>query len=751
MKMRKRRGIGTVLASAVMVFLMVLTISQLYINGINQLDNYNSVAQQVFNTNAAKQSERLSIVSAQLTTTTPPNMIVSLTIQNTGGVSSHLVSVWINNVDQSTSPHKMIPISVFVGAGLSTILSNLDTGVPYNALNKLVVKAFTELGNSVSIELLPPGLAGTSPGLLATVSVTLVPPNPITTNDIVIVLTVTNNNNLGVAFTGLVPSIYTCQGIPPSSPTPTGPNSCIGSTNTCSSVSSPVTCTAVSGPTPPSVPFLPYGTTAVIQWIYLVTTIAADTPIWIQASYTPVTTANLDASQVALGTAVIRAPGGATQSSGGSLASVLGNIVNYFTTFQYSQDGVNWQSAFQVDTSKSKLWFRVNVTNLSSQTIAFNSTTEIVLNLLRGNGATTDFYVTAACPVASTTGAVSSASSTGLTASASPGWATNQWLNYLVQIYSGNKVGSFGVITGNGADTLTISSAWSNGNPDSSSSFVIGPAVSTTGSASGGSSTTLTVSGSPWTTNQWAGYFVMIYSNPGKGTQGTIISNTANSLTVSSPGWSGGNPGSGSGFVIVPSPRQPFFAKKTACPTNNIFPYASGYNSGTKLDTRPDLRSMVGPGQTVTLYFSASSPGTFTQIATPSAGLYQGIFTIVATTYQGLYVALGNTPLNRYPSSGNLVLIPAEINPPYSGNCAVIGMPAGNCYPVVVQTGWSTAVSLAAGSNLNGFALTFATPSPTCSQPPSSACSYTQTFTWGVMNPSVPYAQSSPFFTVNIA
>lgn len=53
------------------------------------------------------------------------------------------------------------------------------------------------------------------------------------------------------------------------------------------------------------------------------------------------------------------------------------------------------------------------------------------------------------------------------------------------------------------------------------------------GTASGGSLTTMTVGGSPWTTNQWAGWDVMLKSGPSSPQTRTVVSNTSNTLTVS--------------------------------------------------------------------------------------------------------------------------------------------------------------------------------------------------------------------------
>jgi hypothetical protein len=49
-----------------------------------------------------------------------------------------------------------------------------------------------------------------------------------------------------------------------------------------------------------------------------------------------------------------------------------------------------------------------------------------------------------------------------------------------------------------------------------------------------GTNTTLTDSGQSWTTNQWAGYYVRIFSGTGEGQQSLIASNTATTLTFAS-------------------------------------------------------------------------------------------------------------------------------------------------------------------------------------------------------------------------
>jgi hypothetical protein len=68
------------------------------------------------------------------------------------------------------------------------------------------------------------------------------------------------------------------------------------------------------------------------------------------------------------------------------------------------------------------------------------------------------------------------------------------------------------------------------------------------GTATGGSSTTLVKSGAGWTTNQWAAHTVRITGGTGSGQARTVLSNTSTTLTIDQP-WVT-SPASGSTFTI---------------------------------------------------------------------------------------------------------------------------------------------------------------------------------------------------------
>jgi hypothetical protein len=93
------------------------------------------------------------------------------------------------------------------------------------------------------------------------------------------------------------------------------------------------------------------------------------------------------------------------------------------------------------------------------------------------------------------------------------------------------------------------SADWTTTAPTEFAISQIPQAAGTTGTASGGSASTLAVSGTPWTTDQWAGWYVKITSGTGAGSWAAITSNTPNTVVVSS--WSATAPTSGSGFQIT--------------------------------------------------------------------------------------------------------------------------------------------------------------------------------------------------------
>ena len=107
-------------------------------------------------------------------------------------------------------------------------------------------------------------------------------------------------------------------------------------------------------------------------------------------------------------------------------------------------------------------------------------------------------------------------------------WSTNEWQNYWLYIYSGTAAGQMKQIASNTTNTLTWSGAATA--PDATSRyFIIGFDA---GTATAGSSNTITDSTKSWTVNAWRNYAVRIMAGTGAGQVLPIASNTATAITI---------------------------------------------------------------------------------------------------------------------------------------------------------------------------------------------------------------------------
>lgn len=113
----------------------------------------------------------------------------------------------------------------------------------------------------------------------------------------------------------------------------------------------------------------------------------------------------------------------------------------------------------------------------------------------------------------------------------SKSWTPNQYAGYWVRIFSGTGVGQLRQIVSNTSNTLT----WSNTGtaPDATSQYMIEGFDA--GTASSGTSTSITDSSKGWPTNRWANYAVVITGGTGAGQQRIVLSNTATAITVATP------------------------------------------------------------------------------------------------------------------------------------------------------------------------------------------------------------------------
>ena len=107
-------------------------------------------------------------------------------------------------------------------------------------------------------------------------------------------------------------------------------------------------------------------------------------------------------------------------------------------------------------------------------------------------------------------------------------WTTNQWANYWVYIFSGTAAGQIRQIASNTTNTLTWSTTGTA--PDATSKYMI--IGFDAGTATAGSSTTITDSTKSWAINRWTNYAVRIMAGTGAGQILPIASNTATAITV---------------------------------------------------------------------------------------------------------------------------------------------------------------------------------------------------------------------------
>lgn len=129
-------------------------------------------------------------------------------------------------------------------------------------------------------------------------------------------------------------------------------------------------------------------------------------------------------------------------------------------------------------------------------------------------------------------------------------WTTNQWAGYWVYIYSGTAANQIRQIASNTTNTLTWSTVGTA--PDTTSRYLI--IGFDAGTATAGSSTTITDSTKSWTTNRWGNYAVRIMSGTGAGQIFPILSNTSTSLTIIGP-WTT-TPDSTSVYTIQGDPNK---------------------------------------------------------------------------------------------------------------------------------------------------------------------------------------------------
>ena len=106
-------------------------------------------------------------------------------------------------------------------------------------------------------------------------------------------------------------------------------------------------------------------------------------------------------------------------------------------------------------------------------------------------------------------------------------WAVNQWANFRFRVVAGTGIGAEVVITTNTSDTLTYTAPGFT--PDTTTKYVV---MGSYGTATAGTTASITDTSKNWIVNQWAGKKVIITSGTGQRQEASITSNTSNVLST---------------------------------------------------------------------------------------------------------------------------------------------------------------------------------------------------------------------------
>lgn len=152
---------------------------------------------------------------------------------------------------------------------------------------------------------------------------------------------------------------------------------------------------------------------------------------------------------------------------------------------------------------------------------------------------------------ATATMVASSSQSTTVLVDASKNWAVNEHIGKIIKIDVAGPAPTTQLrrITANTAKTITVGLAITAPINGTSRYVITQPQAFgrerlyeslteiSTGTATGGTTTTLVDTGKAWFTNQWATYRIRIVAGTGVGSEFAITSNTANTLTYTAPGF----------------------------------------------------------------------------------------------------------------------------------------------------------------------------------------------------------------------
>jgi len=325
----KRRGLSTVVGATFFVIVMASAIGYVTYS----LDLIDDLARQVDvkqDTTQNRQDEEFKISKVSVDGANEFN----ITVTNTGTIPINITKMWAKNMTDSSWNQTKYQINKFVSPGASVSDIGQGTGLVAMDSESYSLKLVTSRGNTLSTQLVSAANQPLDMKLYVT------PSSPVSTSNVTVLYTVTNNLTAGKILQSLTPIIA-----PPV-------------------VTGIATATFVNGPTPASYGSLQPGEMAFFEWTYNIEGNDGD-----QVTFNA-TLANAVSGNNATDVTSVIVPPVSTTSINEVLGGSVGILTMNFTSFEAcdvpaldcTSDSTNWQRGWLVDTDTKYIW-RMNFTN----------------------------------------------------------------------------------------------------------------------------------------------------------------------------------------------------------------------------------------------------------------------------------------------------------------------------------------------------------------------------------------------------
>jgi len=346
----KRRGLSTVVGATFFVIVMASSIGYVTYS----LDLIDDLARQVDvkqDTNQNRQNEEFIISDSRV-----DNNEFNLTVTNTGNIPINITRMWAKNMTDPSWNQTKHQINQLISPGQSAANIGQGTGLVAMDSESYLLKLVTSRGNSLDTQLVSAANQPLDMRLYVT------PSSPVSTSDVTLLYTVTNNLTAGKILQSLTPILAPPVGV--------------------------ATATYVSGPIPASVDSLSPGEMAFFEWTYNISGNGAT-----QKTFNA-TLANAVSGNNATDTVTIVVPPVSTTSINEVLGSSVGILQMDFTSFEFCDfeavdcetDAGNWVRAWSGTTDTKYLW-RINMTNHGLTDIFLDEhTAMLVLRAQSGGG-----------------------------------------------------------------------------------------------------------------------------------------------------------------------------------------------------------------------------------------------------------------------------------------------------------------------------------------------------------------------------